>query len=261
VIRTWGSSCQLSSCTRLRLKDPALPDEFLTDAVAAIEQAQKSEGNLGADALADGNNAWWSVSSWQARGPMQALWTASRTGASRRGWTITATRRPSSTGSRTARICRTGRRGWRHITADGQVAELTQPSAANQTRDFPGRSRPPAAGGCRGTAARPAAMDQGEDCTHEIAGARAWPEHLRVGALRVVRWSARYDETVTFYRDVVGLPVLETFHASYGLDGTILGLPAARFTWRSCGCRMPGARRPGLISSCSTCPMWQRRRA
>ena len=46
-----------------------------------------------------------------------------------------------------------------------------------------------------------------------------------MGALRVVRWSARYDETVTFYRDVVGLPVLETFHASYGLDGTILGLP------------------------------------
>ena len=28
--------------TRLRLKDPALLDEFFTDAVAAIEQAQKS---------------------------------------------------------------------------------------------------------------------------------------------------------------------------------------------------------------------------
>jgi len=39
--------------TRLRLKDPALLDEFFTDAVAAIEQAMKSEGNLGADALAD----------------------------------------------------------------------------------------------------------------------------------------------------------------------------------------------------------------
>jgi energy-coupling factor transport system substrate-specific component len=52
-----------------------------------------------------------------------------------------------------------------------------------------------------------------------------WPEHLPVGALRVVRWSARYGETVTFYRDVIGLPVLETFHDSYGLDGTILGLP------------------------------------
>ena len=52
-----------------------------------------------------------------------------------------------------------------------------------------------------------------------------WPEHLPVGALRVVRWSAHYDQTVIFYRDVIGLPVLETFHDSYGLDGTILGLP------------------------------------
>ena len=40
-----------------------------------------------------------------------------------------------------------------------------------------------------------------------------------------MRWSARYEETVTFYRDTIGLPVLETFHDSYGLDGTILGLP------------------------------------
>jgi hypothetical protein len=39
--------------TRLRLRDPALLDEFFTDAVAAIEQAMKSDGNLGADALAD----------------------------------------------------------------------------------------------------------------------------------------------------------------------------------------------------------------
>jgi catechol 2,3-dioxygenase-like lactoylglutathione lyase family enzyme len=46
-----------------------------------------------------------------------------------------------------------------------------------------------------------------------------------VGAVRVVRWSARYDQTVVFYRDIVGLPVLETFRHSYGLDGTILGLP------------------------------------
>src|SRR5215472_8850551 len=52
-----------------------------------------------------------------------------------------------------------------------------------------------------------------------------WPEHLRVGALRVVRWSAQYEQTVIFYRDVIGLPVLETFQDSYGLDGTILGLP------------------------------------
>ena len=44
--------------TRLRLKDPALLDEFFTAAVAATEQAQKSDGNLGVDALADAGNAW-----------------------------------------------------------------------------------------------------------------------------------------------------------------------------------------------------------
>ena len=54
-----------------------------------------------------------------------------------------------------------------------------------------------------------------------------WPAHLPVGALRVVRWSARYDQTVIFYRDIIGLQVLETFHDSYGLDGTILGLPGS----------------------------------
>ena len=55
-----------------------------------------------------------------------------------------------------------------------------------------------------------------------------WPAHLLAGALRVVRWSARYEQTVTFYRDAIGLPVLETFRDSYGLDGTILGLPGGR---------------------------------
>jgi catechol 2,3-dioxygenase-like lactoylglutathione lyase family enzyme len=58
----------------------------------------------------------------------------------------------------------------------------------------------------------------------EPAGTR-WPAHLPVSALRVVRWSPRYDQTVIFYRDIVGLPVLETFEDSYGLDGIILGLP------------------------------------
>ena len=56
-------------------------------------------------------------------------------------------------------------------------------------------------------------------------GQAGWPAHLPAGALRVVRWSARYEETVAFYRDAIGLPVLETFRESYGLDGTILGLP------------------------------------
>ncbi len=55
--------------------------------------------------------------------------------------------------------------------------------------------------------------------------ASRWPEHLPVGAVRVGRASAHYDQTVPFYRDLVGLPVLESFQASYGEDGTIFGLP------------------------------------
>jgi hypothetical protein len=55
-----------------------------------------------------------------------------------------------------------------------------------------------------------------------------WPEHLPVRALRVVRWSRNYEQTVAFYRDLVGFAVLETFEHSYCLDGTILGMPGGR---------------------------------
>src|SRR4029453_14997227 len=56
-------------------------------------------------------------------------------------------------------------------------------------------------------------------------GAERWPEHLPVGAFRVGRSSARYDQAVRFYRDRAGLPVLDSFEDSYGEDGVIFGLP------------------------------------
>jgi Glyoxalase/Bleomycin resistance protein/Dioxygenase superfamily len=52
-----------------------------------------------------------------------------------------------------------------------------------------------------------------------------WPERLPVGSFRVMRPRRNYDRTIPFYRDLIGLPVLETFQASYGEDGTIFGLP------------------------------------
>ena len=52
-----------------------------------------------------------------------------------------------------------------------------------------------------------------------------WPTHLHPGALRWVRSSTHYDHTIAFYRDVVGLPVVDSFRDSYGEDGTIFGLP------------------------------------
>jgi len=98
-----GISVAVIVVTRLRLRDPAVQDQFFTDAVAAIEQAQKAEGNLGVDALADANNAWWSVSYWEEGSPDLPDWQTSH----------------------------------RHLVADGQAAELTHPSDANQTRAFP----------------------------------------------------------------------------------------------------------------------------
>jgi GNAT superfamily N-acetyltransferase len=52
-----------------------------------------------------------------------------------------------------------------------------------------------------------------------------WPAHLGPGALRWAHASNRYHETVSFYRDLVGLPVVGEFTSSYGEDGTIFGLP------------------------------------
>jgi hypothetical protein len=130
--------------TRLRLKDPALLDEFFTDAVAAIEQATKAEGNLGADALADANNAWWSVTAWQDRPRMQAFVGAEPhldimtrldhycDEATFVDWEQASPKLPD------------WRTNWTHLTADGTAAVLTHPSAANQTRDFPPPAEPPA---------------------------------------------------------------------------------------------------------------------
>jgi len=57
--------------TRLRLRDPAFFDEFFASAVAATEQAQNSDGSLGADVLAEANNTYWTRSAWRERGAIR----------------------------------------------------------------------------------------------------------------------------------------------------------------------------------------------
>jgi GNAT superfamily N-acetyltransferase len=52
-----------------------------------------------------------------------------------------------------------------------------------------------------------------------------WPARLRPGALRWARASSHYEATVDFYRDVIGLPVIDRFSDSFAEDGTIFGLP------------------------------------
>jgi catechol 2,3-dioxygenase-like lactoylglutathione lyase family enzyme len=62
----------------------------------------------------------------------------------------------------------------------------------------------------------------------EGAPALRWPRHLTPGAVRASHSSARFDQSLAFYRDVLGLPLIVEFTASFGEDGVVFGLPAVR---------------------------------
>ena len=51
-----------------------------------------------------------------------------------------------------------------------------------------------------------------------------------IGGIRFARRSSNFTETVRYYRDLVGLPLYETFEASYGSNGAIFGLPSWNLT-------------------------------
>ena len=123
--------------TRLRLKDPAFFDEFFASAVAVVEQAQNSEGNLGADVLAEANNTYWTRTVWREHGLMDAfvgsephLRTMSRIDdwcdeATFVEWEQAATDLPD------------WQDGHARLVATGQGPSLTNATEAHHTRDFP----------------------------------------------------------------------------------------------------------------------------
>jgi catechol 2,3-dioxygenase-like lactoylglutathione lyase family enzyme len=55
-------------------------------------------------------------------------------------------------------------------------------------------------------------------------------ELASIGGIRFARRSSNFKETVRFYRELVGLPLYETFEASYGSNGAIFGLPSWNLT-------------------------------
>jgi hypothetical protein len=62
--------------------------------------------------------------------------------------------------------------------------------------------------------------------------ATGWPAELAsIGAIRIARRSAKFEPTVRFYRDLVGLPLRATFAGSYGSTGAIFGLPGSAMTF------------------------------
>jgi heme-degrading monooxygenase HmoA len=123
--------------TRLRLKDPAFFDEFFASAVAVVEQAQNSEGNLGADVLAEANNTYWTRTVWQERDQMNAFvgnephlhtmsciddWCDEATFIE---WEQAGANLPD------------WQDGYGRLVASGQGPSLTNATEAHHTRDFP----------------------------------------------------------------------------------------------------------------------------
>jgi hypothetical protein len=123
--------------TRLRLKDPALLDDFFAAAVGSLEQAKASEGSLGTNVLADANNAWWTLTAWQGRRQMHKFVGGEphrSTMARLDDWCDEATFVDWEQDGPALPDWQTSHR---RLVADGQVASLTQPSAEHQTRAFP----------------------------------------------------------------------------------------------------------------------------
>jgi catechol 2,3-dioxygenase-like lactoylglutathione lyase family enzyme len=70
-------------------------------------------------------------------------------------------------------------------------------------------------------------MTAGEGKSHRTH----WPTQLAsIGAIRFARRSPNFQETVHFYRELVGLPLYEAFEDSYGSNGAIFGLPSWNLT-------------------------------
>jgi hypothetical protein len=125
------------SVTRLRLRDPAFFDDFFAAAVAVVEQATSSDGNIGADVLAEADNTYWTRTCWQDVGVMRRFM-VNEPHRSTMGhiddWCDEATfvnweqEEPALPDWHVA---------YDRLLADGAVVQLRFPSEANATRSFP----------------------------------------------------------------------------------------------------------------------------
>ena len=123
--------------TRLRLKDPSVLDAFFTAAVAVLEQAKKSAGSLGSDALAEAHDTWWTVTAWADRAAMEAFVGAEphlSTMARLDDWCDEATFVDWEQASPDLPDWPTS---YQHIVAEGTSADLRDPSPDQRDRKFP----------------------------------------------------------------------------------------------------------------------------
>jgi catechol 2,3-dioxygenase-like lactoylglutathione lyase family enzyme len=78
-----------------------------------------------------------------------------------------------------------------------------------------------------------------------------WPHDFPVARVRVARSTDRLDEVVAFYRDGVGLPVIDSFEGHKGYSGVMLGLPGTsyhlEFTSHDSGNPFPAPSKDNLL--------------
>jgi hypothetical protein len=123
--------------TRLRLRDPVFFDEFFASAIAVVEQAKASSGNLGADVLAEANNTYWTRTAWQERALMDAfVGTEPHLSTMRRidGWCDEAT---FVDWEQAGADFPDWQVSYERLLSDGQATNLTHPSDAHHARVFP----------------------------------------------------------------------------------------------------------------------------
>ena len=134
---TQGVCVPLIVVTRLRLRNADQQNDFFTAAVAVLEQAERADGNLGRDVLADANHAWWTVTAWQDRAHMDAFVGANPhldTMGQLDTWCDQAHFVDWEQDSADLPDWQTS---YQRLITDGQVGELTNADPGHATRDLP----------------------------------------------------------------------------------------------------------------------------
>ena len=84
-----------------------------------------------------------------------------------------------------------------------------------------------------------------------MTGSEQWPDELPLVGVRVARPTDRLEAVVAFYRDGLGLPVIDSFEGYAGYSGVMLGLPGARyhleFTHHKAGSDCPAPSKDNLL--------------
>ena len=128
--------------SRLRLRDPAFLDEFFAAAVAVIEQATASDGDLGADVLADASNTYWTRTSWRDAAAMRRFMVAEphlSTMTRIDDWCDEAT---FVSWEQADGVLPDWDDAYQRLVEHGQVVHLRSESSNNATRSFPPISQP-----------------------------------------------------------------------------------------------------------------------